>query len=306
MITSALKTALLSNLIVSDLDMVLVRMTPGATHAEGLAAMRQAARAGDRAYAALPNDEGGGVSMAVLPVQYPAEIINYRSIGDTPVLLAMGFAVGVAGAFAFTVVASVRRRRRDLALLKTLGFTRRQLSACIAWQSSASVLTGLVIGIPLGIVIGRWLWLTFAREIYAVPSATIPTLVTRCPRRHCDGAGERRRVLPRSSGRANGRRRGVPIGIGQLLRTKHQSRWRRGGDSTGPRRSDDRDHDGAEADEYQGCPRHRWMGNGVDVAGEERPEFTTQDDAEWDTHHGADDSVHGRLPRHGGGESFVS
>ena len=175
-ITSALKTALLSNLIVSDLDMVLVRMTPGATHAEGLSAMRQAARAGDRAYAALPNDEGGGVSMAVLPVQYPAEIINYRSIGDTPVLLAMGFALGVAGAFAFTVVASVRRRRRDLALLKTLGFTRRQLSACIAWQSSASVLTGLVIGIPLGIVIGRWLWLTFAREIYAVPSATIPTL----------------------------------------------------------------------------------------------------------------------------------
>ncbi len=138
--------------------------------------MRQAAHAGDRAYAAIPNNAGGGVSMAVLPVQYPAEIINYRTIGDTPVLLAMGFAVGVAGAFAFTVVASVRRRRRDLALLKTLGFTRRQLSACIAWQSSASVLTGLVIGIPLGIVFGRWLWLTFARDIYAVPSATIPTL----------------------------------------------------------------------------------------------------------------------------------
>jgi ABC-type antimicrobial peptide transport system permease subunit len=175
-ITGGLKTSLLSNLIVSDLDMVLVRMTLSSSHAERLSAMRQAARAGDRAYAALPNDEGGGVSMVVLPVQYPAEIINYRSIGDTPVLLAMGFALGVAGAFAFTVVASVRRRRRDLALLKTLGFTRRQLSACIAWQSSASVLTGLVIGIPLGIVFGRWLWLTFAREIFAVPSATIPTL----------------------------------------------------------------------------------------------------------------------------------
>ena len=37
-------------------------------------------------------------------------------------------------------------------------------------------MTGLVIGIPLGIVFGRWLWLTFARDIYAVPSATIPTL----------------------------------------------------------------------------------------------------------------------------------
>lgn len=175
-ITPALRAVLLSNLIVSDIDMVLVRMKSGANHIERLDAMRQAAHAGDRAYAAIPNNAGGGVSMAVLPVQYPAEIINYRTIGDTPVLLAMGFAVGVAGAFAFTVVASVRRRRRDLALLKTLGFTRRQLSACIAWQSSASVLTGLVIGIPLGIVFGRWLWLTFARDIYAVPSATIPTL----------------------------------------------------------------------------------------------------------------------------------
>jgi ABC-type lipoprotein release transport system permease subunit len=151
-------------------------MKPGATYVERRATMRHAARAGNRAYAALPNNEGGGVSTSALTVQYPAEIINYRSIGDTPVLLAMGFAAGVAGAFAFTVVASVRRRRRDLALLKTLGFTRRQIGACIAWQASASVLTGLIIGIPLGIVCGRWLWLAFAREIYAVPSATIPTV----------------------------------------------------------------------------------------------------------------------------------
>jgi hypothetical protein len=175
-ITSGLRAVLHSNLIVSDIDMVLVRMRPGATHAERLTAMRQAARAGNRAYAALLNNGGVGVSSAILSVQYPAEIINYRSIGDTPVLLAMGFAAGVAGAFAFSVVASVRRRRRDLALLKTLGFTRRQLGACIAWQASASVLTGLIIGIPLGIVCGRWLWLTFAHEIFSVPSATIPTV----------------------------------------------------------------------------------------------------------------------------------
>jgi ABC-type lipoprotein release transport system permease subunit len=91
----------------------------------------------------------------------------------------MGFAIGVSGAFAFTVVATVRRRRRDLALLKTLGFTRRQLSACIAWQSSVSVLTGLIIGIPLGIVFGRWLWLAFARQIGTVPfaSVSVPSMV---------------------------------------------------------------------------------------------------------------------------------
>jgi hypothetical protein len=175
-ITGGLRTAVLQHLVVSDLDMVLVRMRPGVTHAQGLAALRQAAKAGDATYASLPNGVGEGVSTVVLPVQFPSEIINYRSIGDTPVLLAMGFAVGVSGAFAFTVVASVRRRRRDLALLKTLGFTRRQLSAAVAWQSSVSVLTGLIIGIPLGIVCGRWLWLAFARQIYTVPFASVPVL----------------------------------------------------------------------------------------------------------------------------------
>jgi predicted lysophospholipase L1 biosynthesis ABC-type transport system permease subunit len=114
--------------------------------------------------------------MTVLPAQYPAEIINYRSIGDIPLYLSLGFALGVVIAFAFAVVSLVRRRRRDLALRNTLGFTRRQLSECIACQASATVLTGLAVGIPLGILAGSGLWDEFARQIYTVPFAAIPTL----------------------------------------------------------------------------------------------------------------------------------
>jgi ABC-type lipoprotein release transport system permease subunit len=68
----------------------------------------------------------------------------------------------------------VRRRPRDFALLKTLGFTRRQLGGAVAWQSSVIVVIGLVIGVPLGIAAGRWLWLAFAHELAAVPDPTIP------------------------------------------------------------------------------------------------------------------------------------
>jgi FtsX-like permease family len=174
-INKGLYDTLLENLVVSDVDMVLVRLRPGTTPGEGLAVMNKAAVMGDKVYQALPNGEGEGISMTVLPVQYPAEIINYRSIGDIPLYLSLGFALGVVIAFAFTVVSLVRRRRRDLALLKTLGFTRRQLSECIAWQASATVLTGLLVGIPLGILAGHWLWDEFARQIFAVPFATIPT-----------------------------------------------------------------------------------------------------------------------------------
>ena len=72
------------------------------------------------------------------------------------------------------LTASVRRRRRDLALLKTLGFTRRQLAAVVGWQSTVAVAIGVIIGTPLGIVVGRFLWDGFAGEIHVVPASTAP------------------------------------------------------------------------------------------------------------------------------------
>ncbi|HEY5427548.1 MAG TPA: FtsX-like permease family protein, partial [Solirubrobacteraceae bacterium] len=67
--------------------------------------------------------------MSVLSVQRPADIVNYRSMGSTPVILGAGLAVGAVVALGLTLLASVRRQRRDLAMLKTLGFTQRQLAA---------------------------------------------------------------------------------------------------------------------------------------------------------------------------------
>ena len=68
----------------------------------------------------------------------------------------------------------MRRRRRDLAVLKTIGFTRRQLTATVAWQATVAAIVGCALGIPLGIALGRWLWTSFARQIYAVPEPTVP------------------------------------------------------------------------------------------------------------------------------------
>jgi ABC-type lipoprotein release transport system permease subunit len=109
-------------------------------------------------------------------VQYPAEIQNYRSIGVTPDVLALALAAGAVVALGLTLTASVRRRRRDLALLRTLGFTRRQLMATVAWQASVAGVLGVIVGVPLGILLGRWLWTLFARNIYAVPEPTVSVL----------------------------------------------------------------------------------------------------------------------------------
>ncbi len=155
---------------------VLVRLKNGVTPAAGLTSLQRIAHAGTKAFEALPASLYTGQSVKTLPVQYPAEIENYRSIGATPTFLAAGLAIGAVAALALTLIASVRRRRRDLALLKTLGLTRRQLASCVAWQSTAAAAVGIVAGIPAGVALGRWLWILFAQQIYAVPRPTVPTL----------------------------------------------------------------------------------------------------------------------------------
>ena len=155
-------------------ELVFVRMRKGVAPATGRADMQRIAAETNKIFAADPH--AGGNDVLVLGVQHPAQIVNYRSIGSTPVVLAIGLALGATVALALTLAASVRRRRRDLALLKTLGFTQRQLSAAVAWQATVTAVVGVAVGIPLGVVAGRQLWTLFAHNLNAVPDPTVPAL----------------------------------------------------------------------------------------------------------------------------------
>jgi hypothetical protein len=155
-------------------ELAFVRMRAGVSAAAGRADLQRIANVADQVFAHDKNAFGNNVS--VLGVLRPVQIVNYRSVGSTPIILAVGLAFGAILALGLTLASSVRRRRRDLALLKTLGFTRRQLAAVVAWQSTTTVLVGVVVGIPLGIVIGRELWTLFARSIDAVPDPSVPVL----------------------------------------------------------------------------------------------------------------------------------
>jgi len=72
------------------------------------------------------------------------------------------------------LVTGVRRRRRDLALLKTLGFDRRQLRATVAWEATTLGLVGLVIGIPAGVVLGALIWRVVADGLGVAAGPTVP------------------------------------------------------------------------------------------------------------------------------------
>lgn len=156
-------------------NMALVRLKPDAPPQAAMASLQRIVHVSNEAFADAPGGSAGN-EIVVQGVQRPAEIVNYRTIGVTPTLLVSGLALGAVAALALTLLASVRQRRRDLALLKTIGFIRRQLAATVAWQATVAAVVGIVVGMPLGVVVGRWLWNLFAEQIYAVPYPTVPTL----------------------------------------------------------------------------------------------------------------------------------
>jgi FtsX-like permease family len=154
--------------------LTLVRMGPGVSAAAGLASVQRAARTvTDELAAVRATNPCQGDTLGVLAVQRPAQISNYTTLGAAPGVLAAALAAGAVAALFLTLFASVRRRRRDLAVLKTVGFTRGQLAATVAWQATVAAVVGCAAGIPLGVALGRWLWTSFARQIYAVPEPAV-------------------------------------------------------------------------------------------------------------------------------------
>ncbi|HET6965397.1 MAG TPA: ABC transporter permease [Acidimicrobiales bacterium] len=107
----------------------------------------------------------------------PAEdAVNLQSVSGLPFALAALIALLGAATVGHALVSSVRQRRRDLAVLKTLGFVRRQVAATVAWQSTSFALVALAVGIPLGLAGGRWAWSVVASGIYSVSPPVIPLL----------------------------------------------------------------------------------------------------------------------------------
>jgi hypothetical protein len=91
----------------------------------------------------------------------PPESLPVQQLEDVSVLpLALGgfLALLAAGAVGQALALAVRRRRRELAVLRTLGLTGRQTRLVVMTQASVLALVGLALGIPLGLAVGRAIW----------------------------------------------------------------------------------------------------------------------------------------------------
>lgn len=108
--------------------------------------------------------------------QRPVDVNNYARIKTTPLALAAVLALLAVATVAHLLVTSIRRRRRDLAVLKSLGFVRRQVSAAVAWQATVVVALALLIGLPVGVAVGREAWRFFATRLGVAPDPELPVL----------------------------------------------------------------------------------------------------------------------------------
>jgi hypothetical protein len=104
----------------------------------------------------------------------PQTIADFGGVRNLPVIGSALLAAIATAALAQTLVTAIRRRRRQLAVLKTLGFDRRQLLATVAWQATTFAVIGLAVGLPVGVAAGRWAWYLFAEQIEVVPEPVTP------------------------------------------------------------------------------------------------------------------------------------
>ena len=115
----------------------------------------------------------GAVNAYSRPIA-PGEVTNLARVGSLPQAFGGFLAVVGVAALLHALVTSGRRRRHDMAVLRAMGFVRRQLGASVAWQSSTIAVVGLVAGIPLGIAAGRWVWIVVADGVGVASDPLVP------------------------------------------------------------------------------------------------------------------------------------
>jgi ABC-type lipoprotein release transport system permease subunit len=125
--------------------------------------------------------EGGDTSTK--PAALPTAVVSLGRLRSLPLALGVFFALLASATVAHALVTTVRRRRQELAVLRSIGFTRRQARTAIAWQATLLAVAGLFVGVPLGIVTGRviWRWLAHSYPVVYAPPITILAVLVVIP-----------------------------------------------------------------------------------------------------------------------------
>ena len=141
---------------------ILVRFAPG-TAAKGEQQLRE-----------VLAKNGCADPSCVLVDSRPAEIDGYRNARRLPLVIGIVLVLLLVATLTHVLVSTMRRRTGDLAVLRALGCTPRNLVATMCWQSLVLTGTALAIGIPLGLVADNLAWRAFSRQLGIAPGTVAP------------------------------------------------------------------------------------------------------------------------------------
>jgi ABC-type lipoprotein release transport system permease subunit len=144
-------------------DVVFLQLSAGTSVESGLRAVRTVVR------------DAGGDPGSVFGDASPDlhDVLVITRVEALPLILAGLVGVLAAALLAHVLVTSVRTRRVDFAVLRALGFRRRELRSVVTAHATTIAVIALAIGLPLGALLGVQIWEAYARTIGVVPEGVV-------------------------------------------------------------------------------------------------------------------------------------
>lgn len=107
----------------------------------------------------------------------PAAIDSLTRVRSIPYVLAGLLGLLVVVTITHTLLTSLRARQHDLAIVRALGAAPAMVRRAVHWQATLVTLVPAVIGVPLGLVAGRFVFEAFADNIGAINAPALPSRV---------------------------------------------------------------------------------------------------------------------------------
>jgi hypothetical protein len=121
------------------------------------------------------------LSEEILTDSIPAEVANLYRVRPLP-LIGVALA-GILGTIvlAYTLTVGQRGQLRDIAVMRSLGLSPRQLRRVMTWQGVVLVGTMMLVGLPLGMLAGRMIWRRFAEGLGVDAGPVTPWVLLMVP-----------------------------------------------------------------------------------------------------------------------------
>lgn len=122
-------------------------------------------------------DKYADVGEIVTPFR-PPRVLNLEQVGSLPWVLAAFASTLGALAVGHGLWSSIRTRRRDLAVLASIGYRPRDIRAMVLWQVACVAVIAVVVGSVAGVLLGGRAWSIIAAATAVVDRSVTPLIAT--------------------------------------------------------------------------------------------------------------------------------